>query len=79
MSREAGRPWQDKLLRLPAFLRDGDNAGATAGDLADGFAVTGFFLLRHVFEPRGLALPDARECLVGALLKAYRTVAGRAA
>ena len=39
-------------------------------DLADGFALTGFFLDRHVFEPRGLALPDARGNFVAAVSRA---------
>ncbi len=71
VSREAGQPWQDKLLRLPAFL--GAAAAAPCADeLADGFTVTGFFLTRHAFEPRGLALPDARGSFVNAILNAYR-------
>jgi DNA repair protein RecO (recombination protein O) len=72
VSLEAGAPWRDKLLRLPEFLRDSDS-DPSAGDLADGFAVTGYFLLRYVFEPRGLMLPDAREGLVSALVKAFET------
>ena len=72
VSLKAGAPWRDKLLRLPEFLRDSDSE-PSAGDLADGFAVTGFFLLRYVFEPRGLMLPDAREGLVSALVKAFET------
>jgi DNA repair protein RecO (recombination protein O) len=73
VSREAGRPWHDKLLRLPAFLTEPERAGApSAADLADGFAVTGFFLSRHVLEPRGLALPDARTSFVSAVLSALR-------
>jgi DNA repair protein RecO (recombination protein O) len=71
VSRDAGAPWQDKLLRLPAFLGRA-NGTPTAADLEDGFAVTGFFLLRHVFEPRGLALPEARGSFVSAVLNAYR-------
>jgi DNA repair protein RecO (recombination protein O) len=39
-------------------------------DIADAFTVTGFFLRRHVFEPRGIALPDAREHLIAALVRA---------
>jgi len=74
VSREAGRPWQDKLFRLPAFLSESPpGAAPSASDLADGFAVTGFFLHRHVFEPRGQALPDARGSFVSAILNAYRT------
>jgi DNA repair protein RecO (recombination protein O) len=72
VSRQAGEPWQDKLLRLPAFLGEADLA-PSADDLADAFAVTGFFLSRHVLEPRGLALPDARGNFINAVLNAYRT------
>jgi DNA repair protein RecO (recombination protein O) len=73
VSRAAGEPWRDKLLRLPAFLGDTETE-PSASDLADGFAVTGFFLLRHVFEPRGMALPDARGSFVNAVLHAGRSV-----
>lgn len=70
VSREAGRPWQDKLLRLPAFLGDPSAASeVSADDLACGFALTGFFLTRYVFEPRGLALPDARASFVTAIAR----------
>ena len=71
--RAAGEPWHDKLLRLPAFLGDdGDVAPPSAADLADGFAVTGFFLARHVCEPRGLALPEARASFVKAVVTALQ-------
>ena len=66
VSREAGLPWQDRLLRLPRFLSE--EGAATAEELADGFALTGFFLARHVLEPRGLAFADAREGFVAAVL-----------
>jgi DNA repair protein RecO (recombination protein O) len=74
VSRQAGRPWHDKLLRLPAFLGEAEGV-PSADDLADGFAVTGFFLTRHAFEPRGMALPDARSGFVNAVLNAYRSTA----
>ena len=46
-------------MRLPEFLRTGAEPAA-AGDLADAFTLTGFFLDRHAFAPRGLPMPDAR-------------------
>ncbi len=66
VSREAGEPWRDKLLPLPGFLsgRSGDNLSPEA--LKDGFRLTRFFLDRHVFEPRGLAMPEQREAFVEA-------------
>jgi DNA repair protein RecO (recombination protein O) len=70
VSREAGLPWQDKLLRLPGFLGETPANEPSAADLSDGFAVTGFFLSRHVFEPRGLALPDARASFISAVTNA---------
>jgi DNA repair protein RecO (recombination protein O) len=41
---------------------------ASAAELADAFALTGFFLDRHAFGPRGLALPDARGRFIAAIL-----------
>jgi DNA repair protein RecO (recombination protein O) len=75
VSRTAAMPWQDRLLRLPWFLRDHTvENGVSADDLRDGFALTGFFLTRHVLEPRGLAFSDARQSLMSAL-GASRTMA----
>ena len=75
VSREAGRPWADKLFRLPAFLREGGEAALpAASDLADAFAISGFFLIRHAFEPRGLAMPDARAGFVAAAVNALSAV-----
>ncbi len=71
VSREAGRPWQDRLLRLPLFLREGE-AEPSDEDLSDGFALTGFFLERQVLEPRGLLLADARASFIAAALRARR-------
>jgi DNA repair protein RecO (recombination protein O) len=72
VSREAGQPWHDKLLRLPSFLGEAAAAEPSAAELSDGFAMTGFFLLRHVYEPRGLPLPDARASFISAVINAHR-------
>jgi DNA repair protein RecO (recombination protein O) len=66
VSRDAGEAYRDKLLRLPAFLRS-DTEPQSASELADAFSLTGFFLDRHAFSPRGLALPEARAHFVTAL------------
>jgi DNA repair protein RecO (recombination protein O) len=69
VSREAGEPYRDRLLRLPAFLH-GETEPQSPRDLADAFALTGFFLDRHAFAPRGLALPEARAHFVAAVSRA---------
>lgn len=74
VSRLAGEPWADKMLRLPAFLRDRELV-PTGPDLTDGFALTGYFLTRYVLEPRGLALGDERAHFIAALNRALPSVA----
>jgi DNA repair protein RecO (recombination protein O) len=74
VSRQAGEPWSEKMLRLPAFLREQETI-PTRPDLADGFALTGFFLTRYVLEPRGLALSDERAHFIAALNRALPSVA----
>jgi DNA repair protein RecO (recombination protein O) len=72
VSRQAGEPWRDRLLRLPSFLRESDDGGRggwSEQDLQDGFALTGRFLLRHVLEPRGQGHSDAREGFINAVAR----------
>ncbi len=71
VSRSAGEPWRDKLLRLPAFLREGESASNAWSDqdLHDGFQLTGRFLLRHVLEPRGQGHSDARDGFIKAIIR----------
>ncbi len=66
VSRIAGEPWRDRLLLLPDFVI-GDVGSVDAKDIADGFALTAFFLARYVLEPRGLALSDARAHFIAAV------------
>ena len=69
ISRIAGAPWRDRLLRLPSFLKgmDVNTLQPSAEDIADAFTLTGYFLSRHVLEPRGLAFSDARHAFVAAI------------
>jgi len=71
VSRAAGEPYRDRLLRLPPFLREGegDANGWSDQDLQDGFRLTGLFLLRHVLEPRGQGHSDARDGFINAVAR----------
>lgn len=60
VSGAAGRPYARRLLALPAFLLSPE-AGAGLQEITDGFALTGFFLGRHVMQPHGRKMPPARE------------------
>lgn len=60
---EAGAPHAGVLLKLPRFLVDAD-AQLESGDVADAFALAGYFLERRLFDQRGEGLPDARRRLI---------------
>lgn len=73
VSRDAGAPYADRMLPLPAFLLAAGSAEPRQADgqaIAEAFRLTGFFLHRHVWEPRGISPSDAREGLIQAVLRA---------
>jgi DNA repair protein RecO (recombination protein O) len=72
VSAEAGAPWRDRLLPLPDFMREGARLEVrpSAGDIADGFRMTGFFLARDLFATKDEALPDSRRAFLAAAAKA---------
>jgi DNA repair protein RecO (recombination protein O) len=68
VSREAGRPYHDKLLPLPDFLwREG---AVDEAQIAAGMRLTEHFLLHHVLLPHGRTLPPARSRLAARLRQA---------
>ena len=71
VSAEAGAPWRDRLLPLPAFMREGARLESrpSADEIADGFRMTGFFLTRDLFAIRGEPLPDSRRAFLAAAAK----------
>ena len=74
VSRAGGAEWADRLLALPAFLSPAPLADAgnipDAGQISQGFDLTGYFLSRHIWEPRGLRPPDERQGFVRSTTRA---------
>ena len=66
VTRHAGAPWRERLLPYPGFLQNND-AVASAEEIVGAFRLTGYFLSRHVFAPRGMSLPAARALYLEAL------------
>ncbi|HXW71204.1 MAG TPA: DNA repair protein RecO [Methylocella sp.] len=66
VSKAAGEPYGTRLLPLPAFLRDA-NAEPSLSDVMDGFRLTGYFLARRLFMPRGETLPHSRAAYIAEL------------
>ena len=68
VSREAGAAYHDRMLTLPPFLvQDHDPDRLSADELRAGFILTGFFLERHLYEPRGQPIPQCRASFLRAL------------
>ncbi len=65
VSAAAGAPYRERLLALPHFLMS--SASATPQDVLNGFKLTGHFLARHIFEPRGIGAPEQRQWVIRTL------------
>jgi DNA repair protein RecO (recombination protein O) len=65
VSADAGAPYKERMLSLPAFLakgRPGRNEPlATAADVVAGLELTGHFLETRVLLPREETMPQARQ------------------
>ncbi len=66
VSRLAGAPYRDRLLALPRFLQQPQSI-PDIQDLADAFRLTGYFMERDIFGPRGMAIPEARQSFIACL------------
>lgn len=79
VSAEAGKPYADRLLALPAFLLEEGSRPVVAGPetpkLDAGFALAFYFLERDVYGPRGIRPPDERASLIRRILRATRSEA----
>ncbi|GGA93126.1 DNA repair protein RecO [Brucella endophytica] len=69
VSRDAGAPYADKLLPLPEFVSDTRVRAHSLAEIDAAFRMTGYFLMRHVWEPRALTPPEARAGFMAALGK----------
>jgi DNA repair protein RecO (recombination protein O) len=79
VSRTAAEPWRDVMLPLPAFLRRRGAAGTDLASLEEAFRLTGFFLARYVYEPRGIEAPNARAGFLGAMRRSLAPHSGESA
>lgn len=67
VSREAGQPYADRLLRLPAFLLGTPGETCRHDDIEAALRLTGFFLDRRVYEARGMGDPSCRASFFKAM------------
>jgi DNA repair protein RecO (recombination protein O) len=65
VSAEAGAPWRERLLVLPAFMRGGSGGGpVTPGMLIDAFRLTGHFIETRVLAQSGQPMPEVRGRMI---------------
>jgi len=75
VSLAAGQAYRKRMLGLPAFLLGPQNSASVA-EMQAGFALTGFFLSRHVLQPHDRKMPPARERFRDRLQKMQTGLAG---
>ena len=63
VSKEAGKPYHDKMLPLPGFLV-GPSDKLNTQEILDGLHLTEFFIERHMLSPYGKKIPQARRMLL---------------
>lgn len=63
VSAEAGGPYKDRMLPLPAFLSDA-SAAATLADALDGLRTTGYFIETRILHSANADMPEARRRVV---------------
>ena len=68
VSAEAGAPYKDKLLPLPAFLRD-SAAAPEEGEIGAALRLTGYFIESRILHPANRELPEARRRLEDRFLR----------
>jgi len=71
VSRQAGAPYAERLLRLPGFMLS-SQGGLDEADIAAGLDLTGHFLETFVFAVMNRPLPPARVWLIDRLRDAGR-------
>ncbi|MEK1891474.1 MAG: DNA repair protein RecO [Phyllobacterium sp.] len=76
VSRDAGAPWADKLLEMPAFMSSPTVRAASLAEVTTAFHLTGFFFNRHIWEPRAQRSPEARNGFLAALARSLSNAAG---
>ena len=63
VSLEAGEPWKDRLLPLPAFLLDDAVTGVDFAEIKKALVLTGFFLENYACKHINCGFPPVRRRL----------------
>lgn len=71
VSAAAGRPYHDRMLALPTFLRRGSGQRGDLAGLEAAFRLSGHFLELNAYGPRGLAMPAARAGFLSAMRREF--------
>ncbi|HEU5048033.1 MAG TPA: DNA repair protein RecO [Rickettsiales bacterium] len=69
VSRDAGKPYHDRMLILPGFMGNGGTLADKVHirDIINGIKLCGYFLGERVFSQRNVTMPAARVLLVNML------------
>lgn len=60
VSADAGAPYKDKLLKMPAFLKNEGNWQYDGSQIKNGLEIGAYFLEKYIYKPHNRPLPIAR-------------------
>lgn len=64
VSAAAGKPWHDRLLPLPSFLKEASKSAENDDEIKNALQLTGFFLENHAAKTVDCRIPAVRARLV---------------
>lgn len=67
ISEEAGKPYHDKLFKMPDFFINRNNPQIDNGEINNALAICAYFLEKYIFRPHNEKLPAARLRFAGVM------------
>jgi DNA repair protein RecO (recombination protein O) len=70
VTKSVGLEYHDKLLKLPKFLINNQEE-ASNEDMVNGLTLSGYFLYKHIYQPKNFLMPDARSKILSSKMKIF--------
>jgi DNA repair protein RecO (recombination protein O) len=70
VTKSVGLEYHDKLLKLPKFLIN-NQEDYSDEDLLDGLTLAGYFLYKHIYQPKNFLMPESRSKILSAQVKIF--------
>jgi DNA repair protein RecO (recombination protein O) len=70
VTKSVGHQYHDKLLKLPKFLIN-NQEDLSDEDMVDGLILAGYFLYKHIYQPKNFLMPESRSKILSSQVKIF--------